>query len=156
MLVYDDGFDENGFEIGNRDLVIDPEWIEPDRQCPTCITGIDLVCRLDDRTVMCLECAYKIEARLSDKAHEIVDEGSLQYRRPWLLDIEPVSGHDWTSREGELRDPTVFLVDCMSENLAIGLGEDLELGAREIACACGMVQTRGHSNCFYCERELVR
>lgn len=79
----------------------------------------------------------------------------MQYRRQWLRPIEYISGHEWTSREDELKPPTVFLVDCMSENLAIGLGEDLEMGAREIACACGMVQMRGHSNCFYCEKELV-
>jgi len=156
-MLFDNGIDDDGFEIGHRELVVDPEWIEPDRQCPSCISGISLVCMLDDRQVMCLECADKREARLADKAHEIVDEGNQQYRRPWLRDIEPISGHDWTNRPDELRPQTVYLVDCMTPNLAMGLGEELELGSREIACPwCFIVQNRGHAVCFDCERPLVK
>jgi hypothetical protein len=36
------------------------------------------------------------EARDSAVAHQLVDEGNMQYKRNWLLVTEP-SGHDWTS-----------------------------------------------------------
>ena len=44
---------------------------------------------------LCDECQDLADARSADRAHELVDEGNLQYRSQWLKITEP-SGHDWT------------------------------------------------------------
>jgi hypothetical protein len=61
-------------------------------------------CMLAD--AICTDCQDLADARLTDKAHELVDEGNLQYARPWLLITEP-SAHDWTSPVTELLRPAI-------------------------------------------------
>ena len=44
----------------------------------------------------CIACTEEQEGRDDNIAHEIVDEGNMQYPRQWLRITEP-SGHDWVS-----------------------------------------------------------
>ena len=56
-------------------------------QCYDCMT-------LDD---VCLNCEESKEARDSAVAHQLVDEGNMQYKRNWMRPNEDISGHDWIS-----------------------------------------------------------
>ena len=77
---------------------------------------------------LCVECVELADARLTDRAYALVDEGNMQYKRQWLLTTEP-SGHDWISpivrvepyfvfatqtwedTRAEYKEPTVCLQD---------------------------------------------
>ena len=54
---------------------------------------------LDDYDYKCRACIEETEARLSDLAHDIVDEGNDQYARPWFRKNENHSGSDWTESQ---------------------------------------------------------
>jgi hypothetical protein len=58
-------------------------------QCYDCIT-------LDD---MCLNCTEGKEARDSAVAHQLVDEGNMQYKRNWLRNDDQWSASDWVASE---------------------------------------------------------
>jgi hypothetical protein len=64
--------------------------------CPECIAQEQL----------CTDCVDTADARLTDKAYELVDEGNLQYKHQWLLNTEP-SAHDWVSPVVYLPRPAV-------------------------------------------------
>lgn len=60
--------------------------------CPMCI----------EQEQLCIDCVDAADARLTDAAYELVDEGNLQYRRAWHQTTEP-SGSDWISSETYVR-----------------------------------------------------
>jgi len=62
--------------------------------CPDCIA----------QEMLCVDCVDQADARLTDKAYELVDEGNLQYKRQWMLTTEP-SGHDWVGASVRLIRP---------------------------------------------------
>jgi hypothetical protein len=64
--------------------------------CPECIAQEQL----------CTDCVDTADARLTDKAYELVDEGNLQYKHQWLQTTEP-SSHDWVSAIVYLPRPAV-------------------------------------------------
>jgi hypothetical protein len=57
--------------------------------CPDCIA----------QEMLCVDCVELADARLTDKAYELVDEGNLQYKRPWLIERPQPSASDWTESE---------------------------------------------------------
>ena len=59
---------------------------------------------LDDA---CMDCEDTRQARDSDIAHAIVDEGNLQYPRPLSYNLPAISGHEWvgTTTVGTWYDP---------------------------------------------------
>ena len=57
-------------------------------QCNDCVY-------LDDYDYRCRPCIEEQEARLSDLAHDIVDEGTDQYAHPWFRKNEDHSGSEW-------------------------------------------------------------
>jgi hypothetical protein len=65
--------------------------------CPECIAQEQL----------CTDCVDEADAKLTDKAYELVDEGNLQYKHQWLLTTEP-SGHDWTESVTYLQRPAIL------------------------------------------------
>jgi hypothetical protein len=46
---------------------------------------------------LCDNCQDLADARVADLAHELVDEGNLQYKYQWVYSIKQPSGHDWVS-----------------------------------------------------------
>ena len=104
----------------------------------------------------CAECSDLTDAKLTNVAHDFVEENNDQYARPMSKPDAQPSGHDWTDRPDELKPSTVFIEDCMTENLALGLGDDLEYDkAKETACPwCRLIQLRNHNDCFDCSRPL--
>lgn len=61
-------------------------------QCPDCIY-------LDDYDYKCKPCIEQAEAKLSDFAHDIVDEGNDIYPHPWFRKNENHSSSDWVSSQ---------------------------------------------------------
>ena len=129
--------------------------------CPECIAQEQL----------CTECVELADARLTDKAYEIVDEGNLRYKRHWLLTTEP-SGHEWvasttvrntvlddegnehhTMRE-EYKLPTVFLQDGGEVDNLWEL-EDETQRRRETECNwCHIMTPKMYNDCQSCDKPL--
>ena len=114
---------------------------------------------------LCVDCVDQADARLTDKAYELVDEGNLQYKRQWMLTTEP-SGHDWISpttrgthwgaddvRE-EYKLPTVFLQDGGEVDNLWEL-EDETQRRRETECQwCHIMTPRMYNDCQSCDKPL--
>jgi hypothetical protein len=102
---------------------------------------------------MCANCEDMAEARSAQIAHEIVDEGNLQYPRQWLLTTEP-SGHDWTNRDGEFKPPIVLLQDGGVYDELWEL-DDQRQGMREVQCPwCNILTPKHLNDCQDCDKPL--
>jgi hypothetical protein len=111
--------------------------------CPECIAQEQL----------CTDCVDESDARLTDKAYELVDEGNMQYKRHWFRNTEP-SGHDWTDREGEYKLPIVFLQDGGVYEELWEL-EDMTQRARETECQwCHILTPKMYNDCQSCDKPL--
>ena len=103
---------------------------------------------------VCLNCEESKEARDSAVAHQLVDEGNMQYKRNWLRPVEDISGHDWTDREGEYKNPIVFLQDGGVYEELWEL-EDERQRAREVQCPwCNILTPKAFNDCQDCDRPL--
>ena len=112
-------------------------------QCYDCLQADDL----------CLECTENREARDAQVAHELVDEGNLQYKHQWMTTTEP-SNHDWTEREGEYKLPVVFLQDGGVYEELWEL-DDTTQQAREVECQwCHLMTPKQFNDCQDCDRPL--
>lgn len=109
---------------------------------------------------VCQECEDNKDAKLTDRAWEIVDEGNLQYVFTLSYNQTMPSGHDWTERDGEFKPPVVQLVDGMDEELAMHLGSLWELSdnrqrQREIECKwCHILTPKIFNDCQSCDGAL--
>jgi hypothetical protein len=102
---------------------------------------------------LCPECTENREARDAQVAHEIVDQGNLQYKHQWLAVTEP-SSHDWTEREGEYKLPVVFLQDGGVYEELWEL-QDTTQQAREIECQwCHLMTPKQFNDCQDCDKPL--
>jgi hypothetical protein len=102
---------------------------------------------------LCTECVDTADARLTDKAFGLVDEGNLQYKYQWLLVTEP-SGHDWTDRDGEFKEPIVFLQDGGVYEELWEL-DDMRQRAREVECHwCHLLTPKQFNDCQSCDKPL--
>jgi hypothetical protein len=52
---------------------------------------------------ICQECEDSKDAKLTNRAWEVVDEGNLQYRLTLSYNQAMPSGHDWTELDGEFK-----------------------------------------------------
>jgi hypothetical protein len=57
---------------------------------------------------LCPDCLELKDARDIDIAHQIVDEGNLQYRFVWSQTETTVSNHDWVGSITKLRRPAIL------------------------------------------------
>ena len=109
---------------------------------------------------ICQECEDSKDAKLTNRAWELVDEGNLQYRLTLSFNQVMPSGHDWTDREGEFKPPIVQLVDGMNEELAMHLGslwelDDTRQRAREVQCNwCNLLVPKQTIDCSACDMPL--
>lgn len=102
---------------------------------------------------MCDNCQDLADARATQVAHDMVDEGNLQYRKQWSLVTEP-SGHDWTERDGEFRLPIVFLQDGGELDNLWELQDYMQL-QRETKCPwCNLLTPKAFADCQDCSRPL--
>lgn len=102
---------------------------------------------------VCQECEDSKEARDAQIAHEIVDEGNLQYKRQWMIVTEP-SNHDWTHKDGEYKPPIVMLQDGGVYEELWEL-EDYVQSARETVCPwCRLTTPKMFNECQDCDKPL--
>ena len=129
--------------------------------CPECIAQEQL----------CTDCVDEADAKLTDKAYELVDEGNVQYKHQWLLTTEP-SGHDWTESVTYLQRPAILPDGTIQlyryeylqpvTNLTDG-GEldnlweldDLTQRERETVCHwCHLLTPKQFNDCQACDKPL--
>ena len=103
---------------------------------------------------VCLNCEEGKEARDSAVAHQLVDEGNMQYKRQWLRPIEDISGHDWTDRDGEFKHSTVTLQDGGVYEELWEL-DDMRQRDREVQCPwCNLLTPKAFNDCQDCDKPL--
>ena len=131
-------------------------------QCYDCMT-------LD---YLCSNCEETKEARDSAVAHQLVDEGNMQYKRNWMRPNEAVSGHDWVGSvtrvkpyfvyatqtwedtRNEFTDPTVQLQDGGVYEELWELDDERQR-ARETECPwCHLMTRKDMNDCQDCDRPL--
>jgi len=101
----------------------------------------------------CTECQEEFDNSQTILAHNLVDEGNLQYRNQWLITTEP-SGHDWVApltrtpkgEREEFTEPIVHLTDRLDDR-------DLELLPTEAVCNwCHLTFLAKRVTCPTCEQ----
>jgi len=103
---------------------------------------------------VCLNCEEAKEAQDSAVAHQLVDEGNMQYKRQWLRPVEDISGHDWTDRDGEYKLPIVMLQDG-GEYEELWELDDMRQRSREIECPwCHILTPKVFNDCQDCDKPL--
>lgn len=96
-------------------------------------------------TELCPDCQELRDSRDIDIAHQIVDEGNMQYKFIWSIQQEQPSNHDWTEREDEFLPPISLLVDRLYD-----LETSITLTPAEVICqSCYLAHNR-HSVCPNC------
>lgn len=112
--------------------------------CPECIAQEQL----------CTDCVDTADAKLTDKAYALADEGNMQYKRQWLRPVEDVSGHDWTDRDGEYKLPIVQLQDGGVYEELWELDDERQR-ARETECQwCHILTPKAFNDCQSCDKPL--
>jgi hypothetical protein len=102
---------------------------------------------------LCDMCQDLADARMAERAHDIVDEGNVHYKRQWHLVTEP-SGHDWTDRDGEFKLPIVFLQDGGELDNLWEL-QDYTQAQRERECPwCHLLTPKVFNMCQDCDQPL--
>lgn len=111
------------------------QGINIETSCSKCLNALEL---FGER---CLECQETFDNNQTILAHELVDEGNIQYRKQWLLTTEP-SSHDWVApltrtpkgiRE-EYLEPTTNLADRPFEPSDEAMVALITLGQDEAVC----------------------
>ena len=113
-------------------------------QCYDCM-------QMDSR---CDNCQDLADARLAEKAHDLVDEGNLQYKHQWFYTPEAISGHEWTERDGEFTPPIALISDggVFEELWEL---DDLRQRNREIECQwCHLLTPKTFNDCQACDKPL--
>lgn len=112
---------------------------------------------------VCPVCQDEKDAKLTNIAHDFVDEGNQQYKFQWLRDSEPVSGHDWVSSTTRIKPYFVFATqsweDTRDEFLSpiVHLEDrlddrEIELGRGEKVCNdCNLAFNLRLTNCPVCK-----
>lgn len=96
-------------------------------------------------TELCPDCQEQRDARDADIAHQIVDEGNMQYKYIWSIQRDQPSGHDWTDRDDEFLEPIAMLVDRLYD-----LETSITITPAEVLCQdCHLVYNKW-SNCPNC------
>jgi hypothetical protein len=57
---------------------------------------------------LCPDCQEQRDARDSEIAHQIVDEGNLQYKFVWSQTQSDITGHDWIGSVTRLSRPAIL------------------------------------------------
>ena len=130
--------------------------------CPECIAQEQL----------CTDCVDTADAKLTDKAYDLVDEGNMQYKRNWMRPTEAVSGHDWVGSvtrvkpyfvyatqtwedtRQEFTDPTVQLQDGGVYEELWELDDERQRD-RETECQwCHILTPKLFNDCQSCDKPL--
>ena len=129
------------------------QGINIETSCSKCLNALEL---FGER---CLECQETFDNNQTVLAHELVDEGNIQYRKQWLLTTEP-SGHDWVApltrtpkgEREEYLEPTTNLADRPFEPSDEAMVALVTLGQDEAVCNwCHLTFLARSKACPTCE-----
>ena len=129
------------------------QGISIETSCSKCLNALEL---FGER---CLECQETFDNNQTILAHELVDEGNIQYRKQWLLTTEP-SGHDWVApltrtpkgEREEYLEPTTNLADRPFEPSDEAMVALVTLGQDEAVCNwCNLTFLARTKACPTCE-----
>ena len=129
------------------------QGINIETSCSKCLDALEL---FGER---CLECQETFDNNQTILAHELVDEGNIQYRKQWLLTTEP-SGHDWVApltrtpkgEREEYLEPTTNLADRPFEPSDEAMVALVTLGQDEAVCNwCHLTFLARSKACPTCE-----
>jgi len=96
-------------------------------------------------TELCPDCLELKDSRDIDIAHQIVDDGNLQYKFVWSIIRDLPSGHDWTERDGEFTESVAQLADRIYD-----LDTSLTITPAETICeTCHLVYNKA-THCPHC------
>ena len=94
---------------------------------------------------LCPDCQELRDSRDIEVAHQIVDEGNLQYKQIWSIIKDQPSNHDWTDRDDEFLEPVSLLADRLFD-----LETSLTITDNEVICtSCNLTHNRA-INCPVC------
>ena len=127
-------------------------------------------CMLMD--AVCQECEDSKDAKLTDMAWELVDDGNLQYKFTLSYNVAQPSGHDWVSPTTALVKPAVMpdgtlkyereeyippIVNLQDGGVYEELWEldDERQRAREVECKwCHILTPKMYNDCQDCDKPL--
>jgi hypothetical protein len=115
-------------------------------------------------TELCPDCQELKDSRDIDIAHQIVDEGNLQYKHVWSQTETDVTGHDWVGSITKLVRPAIQLDGSIVEDRyefldAISVITDriydletsVTVTANETLCgSCHLVYNKYQQDCPVC------
>jgi len=108
---------------------------------------------------LCDNCQDLADARLADKAHELVDEGNLQYKFQWIYTTE-TSGHDWISsivkvgidKDGEpIVRKEYYEGEIHARAESISFDDDTEIPDNQVVCNWCHLTTLAQTKCVNCD-----
>jgi hypothetical protein len=132
---------------------MESQGINIETTCSKCLDALEL---FGER---CLECQEAFDTNQTILAHELVDEGNIQYRKQWLITTEP-SGHDWVApltrtpkgEREEYLEPTTNLADRPFEPSDEAMIPLVTLGLDEAVCNwCHLTFLARRNTCPTCE-----
>lgn len=103
----------------------------------------------------CLDCQDEFDSKQTVLAHEIVDEGNVQYPKQWMIDSteKQGGGHDWISplvrlKDGSIREEYLEQVVHMEDRTFM---EPLWLASNETVCHVCRYVCIASNKCPNCE-----
>jgi hypothetical protein len=108
---------------------------------------------------LCDNCQDLTDARLADKAHELVDEGNLQYKFQWIYTTQ-ASGHDWISsivkvgidKDGEpIVRKEYYEGEIQARSESITFDDDVEIPDNQVVCNWCHLTTLAQTKCVNCD-----
>ena len=109
---------------------------------------------------LCDNCQDLADARVADLAHELVDEGNLQYKYQWVYSIKQPSGHDWVSATQIVgKDTDGFFIlrkeyfegEIHARSESISFDDDTEIPNNQVVCNWCHLTTLAETKCFNCD-----
>jgi len=109
---------------------------------------------------LCDNCQDLADARVADLAHELVDEGNLQYKYQWVYSIKQPSGHDWVSATQIVgKDTDGFFIlrkeyfegEIHARAESISFDDDTEIPNNQVVCNWCHLTTLAQVKCVNCD-----
>ena len=103
---------------------------------------------------LCDNCQDLADARLADKAHELVDEGNLQYKFQWIYATES-SGHDWIGSQTRQNDGSIrkeyFEGEIQARSESLSFDDDTDIPNNQVVCNWCHLTTLAQTKCVNCD-----
>lgn len=103
---------------------------------------------------LCDNCQDLADARVTNIAHELVDEGNLQYKFQWVHTSE-FSGHDWIGSLTRQNDGSVrneyYEGEIQARSESMASDDDPEIPNNQVVCNWCHLTTLALTKCVNCD-----